>query len=125
MKKLLFFLALIPFAMASCQSQNTAAEQVLPPDTYQQKLQAEEEVQLLDVRTPKEYEEGHIDGAVNIDYFDENFLQQVEQRFDKNKPVMLYCRSGNRSAKATAIMEEAGFTEIYDLKGGFKAWPKE
>jgi rhodanese-related sulfurtransferase len=128
MKKLLFLLLLAAASLTSCQSQNQTAsenEVVLSVEKYQAKLAEMEGVQLLDVRTPKEYEDGHIEGAVNIDYFDESFLSQVEQRFDKDQPVMLYCRSGNRSAKATAIMKEAGFKEIYDLKGGFMQWSKE
>jgi len=128
MKKLLFLLLLAAASLTSCQSQNQTAsedEGVLPVEKYQAKLAEMEGAQLLDVRTPKEYEDGHIEGAVNIDYFDENFLSQAEQRFNKDQPVMLYCRSGNRSAKATAIMKEAGFKEIYDLKGGYMQWPKE
>ena len=129
MKKTLFLLLLAITALTSCQSQNQGGtaedEAVLPVEAYQEKLAANEEVQLLDVRTPKEYEAGHIGGAVNINYFDEDFLSQVEQRFDKGKPVMLYCRSGNRSAKATAAMKEAGFEKIYDLQGGFNQWPKK
>lgn len=127
MKKLFILLFLASATLTSCQSQNTATDDgaVLPVEAYQEKLSGSENVQLLDVRTPKEYEAGHIEGAVNINYFDENFLAQAEQRFNKDEPVLLYCRSGNRSAKATAVMKEAGFKDIYDLKGGFNAWPKK
>lgn len=76
---------------------------------------------LLDVRTPKEFAEGHIDGAINIDYFDPNFKAEVE-KLDKSKPVYIYCRSGGRSSKAMLIMKDSGFTSLYNLLGGFIAW---
>ena len=108
MKKPFFLLLLAVTAFTSCQSQNSAAEDetVLSVEAYQEKLSASEDVQLLDVRTPREYEAGHIEGAVNINYFDEDFLSQVEQRFKKGETVMLYCRSGSRSTKAKAIMKK-------------------
>jgi len=126
MKKLFFFLPLLLLVATSCQSQGSgeSQENVLLPEAYEAKLDALEDVQLLDVRTPREYEGGHIEGAVNINYFDDDFLQQTEQRFEKNQPVLLYCRSGNRSAKATEKMKAAGFKEIYDLEGGYKKWSK-
>lgn len=76
---------------------------------------------VLDVRTPKEFEEGHIDGAVNINYFDKDFADQVG-KLDKSKPVYVYCHSGGRSAKAMTIMKDKGFTSVYNLVGGFTAW---
>ena len=79
-------------------------------------------VQLLDVRTPREYSTGSIKNAINADFFDRpGFLKKI-QELDKEKPVYLYCRSGNRSQKAANIMANMGFTEIYDLKGGYNSW---
>ncbi|KGE89415.1 MAG: rhodanese-like domain-containing protein [Phaeodactylibacter xiamenensis] len=123
MYKTLFIALLSVFTLNACQSQNTAEKQyVLPKKEYQQKMAAIEDLQLLDVRTPDEYNAGHIEGAELINFFDEDFVQQVESRFDKDEPLMLYCRSGNRSAKATAKLKAVGFKEIYDLKGGYKNW---
>lgn len=123
MYKTLFIALLSVFTLSACQSQ-TAPDQeyVLPKQEYQAKMTAVEDLQLLDVRTPEEYEAGHIGDAVLINFFDENFVQQVEAKFDKNQPLMLYCRSGNRSAKATTKLKAAGFKVIYDLKGGYKTW---
>lgn len=76
---------------------------------------------ILDVRTPKEFSEGHIDGAININYFDKDFADQVA-KLDHSKPIYVYCHSGGRSAKAMTIMSGAGFTTIYNLLGGYTAW---
>ena len=97
--------------------------EVIGPVKYQEEISAEE-VQLVDVRTPEEYSEGHIKGAENIDFFADNFLVQFE-KLDKDRPIYIYCRSGNRSSKVAAKLSEAGFSRIIDLKGGYKAWPKE
>ncbi len=79
-------------------------------------------VQLVDVRTPKEYQEGFIDDAINIDYQNQvKFITSFE-KLDKNKPLYIYCRSGNRSQKSAKLLLELGFSEIYDLKGGYIAW---
>ncbi|MEQ8703038.1 MAG: rhodanese-like domain-containing protein [Phaeodactylibacter sp.] len=123
MHKTLFIALLAVFTMNACQSQTAQENEfVLPKQAYQEKMASIDALQLLDVRTPKEYDAGHIEGAELINFFDEDFVQQVEGKFDKNEPLMLYCRSGNRSAKATAKLKAAGFKEIYDLKGGYNIW---
>ena len=76
---------------------------------------------ILDVRTPKEYAEGHVNGSVNMNYFDKGFKDQV-LKLDKDKPVYVYCHSGGRSSKARNIMRSQGFTTIYNLTGGYAAW---
>ena len=81
------------------------------------------DIQLIDVRTPKEYEEGHIGNASLIDFLADDFKDKI-QILDKNKPVYLYCRSGGRSGKASKLMKELGFTEIRDLEGGYNNWIK-
>ncbi|MBU2527111.1 MAG: rhodanese-like domain-containing protein [Bacteroidetes bacterium] len=80
-------------------------------------------VQIIDVRTPYEYNSGHIQGAVNIDYYASDFEKQLA-KLDKNIPIYFYCHSGVRSAKAAKTMKALGFTKIYDLKGGMVAWKK-
>lgn len=78
-------------------------------------------VQLIDVRTPGEYAEGYIKGAVNIDFRDENF-EDLIAKIDKTKPVIVYCARGGRSNKCSSYMKKAGFTKIYDLDGGITEW---
>ncbi|OIP05632.1 MAG: hypothetical protein AUJ97_00425 [Bacteroidetes bacterium CG2_30_32_10] len=84
-------------------------------------LIAEKKVQLLDVRTPEEWQEGIINEAIKMNYYDDNFSEQLKT-LNKNEPIYVYCKSGNRSRKAATQMEEMGFTKIYNLVGGFSAW---
>lgn len=80
-----------------------------------------EDVQLVDVRTPKEHEEIRISNSQNIDFQSPTFDEDIE-KLDKEKPVILYCRSGGRSAKCAKKMKDAGFKKIYDLDGGISKW---
>ncbi|MDD7885396.1 rhodanese-like domain-containing protein [Flavivirga sp. 57AJ16] len=89
-----------------------------------QALLIENAMLLIDVRTPKEFKGGHIEGAQNIDLFSATFDSDIE-KLDKTKPVILYCKSGGRSAKSGRKLLNAGFTEIYDLRGGITRWEKE
>lgn len=79
-------------------------------------------VQLVDVRTAREYAAGHIKGATNIDFFRSSVFETAFDRLDRSKPVYIYCQSGNRSQKAARRLLGMGFEEIYDLKGGYVAW---
>jgi rhodanese-related sulfurtransferase len=76
---------------------------------------------ILDVRTDGEYTEGHIEGALNIDYKSSDFSKRLEE-LDKDDTYLLYCASGGRSAKALEIMRELGFMNIYHLYKGFMSW---
>jgi rhodanese-related sulfurtransferase len=69
---------------------------------------------ILDVRTPEEFKETRVKGAVNIDFKNPNFKSEIE-KLDKNKPYKLYCRSGNRSGKAMELMKGMGFTNLENL----------
>ena len=79
---------------------------------------------IVDVRTPEEYDSGYIEGAMNIDYYSENFSAQLED-LDKDKAYLIYCRTGRRSAGARDIMAELGFREVYNMSGGIVEWEAE
>lgn len=79
--------------------------------------------ELVDVRTPGEYSASHIEGAVNIDYENQSFENKIK-KLDTSKTYFVYCRSGNRSGKAVAIMKSNGFQNIYELKGGTSMYPE-
>lgn len=75
----------------------------------------------LDVRTQKEYEEGHVENASFLDLQSGNFEEELE-KLDKNKKYIVYCRSGRKSVKASNLMKKHGFKEIYNMVGGFEKW---
>jgi rhodanese-related sulfurtransferase len=76
---------------------------------------------VLDVRTPEEFAEGHLEGAVLIDFYAADFADQLAA-LDANVPYLVYCRSGNRSGQALGVMEQLGFTSVVDVDGGIVAW---
>lgn len=76
---------------------------------------------ILDVRTPEEFAEGHLDGAVNIDFYAADF-QDTLAGLDSSADYVVYCRSGNRSGQTTAMMSELGFASVHDVNGGIVAW---
>ena len=78
---------------------------------------------LIDIRTPNEFADAHLTGAINIDYYAPDFAAQLAT-LDKTKPYAIYCRSGNRTSDALRIMRELGFTYVYDLQGGILAWER-
>ena len=80
-----------------------------------------DEIQLIDVRTPKEFAEGHLSNAVNINFYDSNFMEEMS-KLDKNKDLYIYCRSGGRSGKAAKKLKSQGFLKVYDLEGGILNW---
>lgn len=94
---------------------------LLDVDTFAMRLDSIGDVQLVDVRTPEEVAEGHLEGAVNFCINTDGFEAKIET-LDKSKAVYVYCRSGGRSARAANLMKEAGFKEVYDLDGGITAW---
>ena len=119
MHKFLLSLSLLcSLLLHACGSQ---AQNKLTPDAFQAALQAAQNVQLVDVRTPEEYRSGYIAGAVNINFHDADFAQQIA-RLDKAKPLMVYCAVGGRSGKAAAKLSEMGFKNVTDLAGGMNAW---
>lgn len=76
---------------------------------------------ILDVRTPEEWAEGTIAKAEKIDYYSDNFATGIE-RLNKSEPIFIYCKKGGRSSSAAEILEEKGFTKVYNLDGGITAW---
>lgn len=134
MKNTIFlFLVLSSLCFFACQSDTTTSNTTtspnktlvikgkLEPATFKQKLAASPDALLIDVRTPQEYEQGHLDKALNIDYHGDDFDQKMAA-LDKSKPVFLYCKSGGRSGKTFHKLKKMGFKDVYDMKGGYTAW---
>jgi len=76
---------------------------------------------ILDVRTAAAFAAGHLAGAVNLDYYADDFRDRLD-RLDKAKTYLVYCASGGRSGSTMTIMEELGFQTVYNLTGGLSAW---
>ena len=119
MKKIAF-LVIILIAFSSCINQENKDVTVVSPEEMQSLLEIED-VQLVDVRTPEEFNEGYIAKAQNINYESPTFDEDIT-KLDKNKPVILYCQAGVRSAKCADKMVKAGFVKVYDLEGGISKW---
>ena len=106
---------------------STGAEEVAtdkPIKVEQAAAKIEAGVQLLDVRTKEEWDEGHLKGAKMVTLSEQGFADQVKAVLDPKKPVVVYCGSGKRSAKAAKQLRDAGFT-VHDMAGGITAWQKE
>jgi len=79
---------------------------------------------ILDVRTPEEFAEGHLDGAVNLDVQARDFEKKLRV-LDRKKSYLVYCRTGNRSRKATVAMEALGFRSIFHMNEGIVRWKQQ
>ena len=91
---------------------------LVSPDELQE---VQKDVQLIDVRTPEEFESGHLENAVNINIKDAEFESKIGA-YDRSKPIYVYCKKGGRSASAANKLKDMGFIEIYDLEGGITNW---
>lgn len=135
-KVYIFLIAVLVLISAGCSQQvqstnaespvveeKVSVEKISFSDAHQmiEQNQGKDDFVILDVRTPEEYETGCLKDAVNIDFNAPDFREKLEG-LDKTKTYLVHCRSGKRSATAIKIMQESGFTNIYDLNGGIMAW---
>lgn len=120
MKNLLLIVGLL-VALSACNQQSTS--NVLAPTAYAEMMQNENGV-LLDVRTAEEFAEAHLEGAIQLDYYETESFSAALDGMDKSKTYYVYCRSGSRSSTAQNMMLEKGFEKVYNLDGGILAWRK-
>lgn len=117
-----FFLTLLSTCLLACPSCSTNdGIPVLSPASFVQALEADSAAVVLDVRTPEEYAEGHIHGAINLDWRNSAAFDKGVEQLDKRPTYYLYCRSGRRSHEAATHLRKQGF-QVVDLKGGFMQW---
>lgn len=119
MKKNLLLLLALSFLLALTACSNEASYEDID-NAEAKKLIDENKVEVIDVRTPEEYAEGHIPEASLLP------LQELEARIselNKDTPYLLVCRSGNRSSQAAQILINNGFTNVYNLQTGMNTWP--
>ena len=117
MKKVMALIA-SALLLAGCSSSTGAID--LGVTEFSAKV-AEAGVITLDVRTPGEFAEGHVEGARLIDFQSGNFENEIAA-LDKNATYAVYCRSGNRSGQAVKVMQDAGFTNVFNMNGGVIDW---
>lgn len=98
-----------------------AQVKTITPAAAQKKLN-KRNVVVLDVRTPQEYKDGHLPGAVHIDVLDSVAFVNSIGKLNKNKKYVMYCKSGKRSTKASNILYENRFKHILNMEGGITAW---
>lgn len=121
-KLLLSVMALFTGCLTSCGQQDIKS---VDADEFEKTI-SRDGVQLLDVRTEAEFNEGHIasDKVKNIDYRQPDFIEQADGELDKGRPVAVYCRSGRRSMDAARLLAKRGF-EVINLKGGILEWQEK
>ncbi|MEZ5108147.1 MAG: thioredoxin domain-containing protein [Bacteroidia bacterium] len=117
MKNIIVTLLLIAgCGMAECQT-----NQLLTPEVFAKRLHETPDGQLVDVRTPEEFQKGHLKNALNMN-INSSDLEKRAPYLDKEKPLFVYCYMGGRSAKACEYFKKMGFKIIYDMQGGYSAW---
>lgn len=122
--KNIFFIVFCFFVLSCTKYQVNEVGRIVSPKEFAEEIK-QEGIELLDVRTKREFDSEHIENAKNIDVLNtEEFTEQI-QKLDKNKPIYIYCRTGGRSSGAAIILEKNGFKNIIDLKGGFLKWKRE
>jgi thioredoxin len=120
MKQILFFTILSAF-LFSCAQKNSKGYELLDAKSFKSAIEQTVKKQIIDVRTPEEFNTGTISEAQNINIYDSDFESKID-KLDKNTPIFVYCKSGGRSANASQILQEKGFKKIFELKGGMMAW---
>lgn len=117
---LIFALALLP-SLVSRQGAAFESGLLSPGRAYETLRANNGSISVLDVRTPAEYAAGHIGGSKNIDYLGPGFEKEISG-LDRDKEILVYCKTGKRSRAAAIALGKAGFKKILDLEGGIKAW---
>jgi rhodanese-related sulfurtransferase len=112
-------IALAAVVLAGCSSGATL--ETVGPDEAADVIDGNADVVVLDIRTPEEFSEGIIEGAVNIDFYDTDFAAQLDT-LDKDADYVVYCRSDNRSGQAMDVFADLGFTSVTEIDGGIVAW---
>ena len=123
MKNFYFLLLLFLASCGGAASENKSNDTILPVEEYAKAIKTDTTAFIIDVRTPEEYAEGHIEGAVLMNVMDEQTFLAGIDTLDASHTYYIYCRSGRRSQKASGLMSERGL-KVVDLQGGYNAWQK-
>ncbi|RBW59204.1 rhodanese-like domain-containing protein [Tenacibaculum sp. E3R01] len=109
--------------LTGCKGQSKEIKNITT-NTLETVLKSDSRIQLVDVRTPAEWQKGIIENAIKIDVTSSSFEKEALKLLDKTKPVYLYCRSGGRSMIAAETLLKKGF-EVYNIEGGYMQWQQK
>jgi rhodanese-related sulfurtransferase len=118
-KWMILLMSLLPLGCTSAADGDKL--QRLSPNDFETSLRTNKSALLLDVRTPGEFQRGHITGAQLMDFYSTSFSEQI-QDLPKDKTIYIYCQSSNRSMQAVQMLQKAGYSNIVELRGGMGAW---
>ncbi len=124
MRRLLALLTLTTLILGACSggaSSEGGLRLVSADEAADIQAEPPADLMILDVRTPDEFADGHLEGATMIDFYETDFADQLAD-LDKDVPYLLYCRSGNRSGQTIEFMRDLGFTDVANVDGGILAW---
>ena len=126
MRALTMFILLLG-AAAGTAAATRATIQDLSARQFKQMLDhhaTDTDIVLLDIRTPQEFQAGHIRGAVLINYYASDFIDKLKA-LDREKTYLVYCRTGNRTGRSLPIFSRLGFQRVYHLETGISGWLRE
>lgn len=118
----LILVLLIATGSIACTAQEKKYTNISTSE-FAEAIKAKPEAIILDVRTPNEFNSGHLKDAINIDFY-QNFEKAIEE-LDREKEYLVYCRSGGRSEKAAVLMAQKGFKNVSNMLGGILSWQGE
>ena len=119
---LFLFASAAPARGEEAKKEEPAAAEKISIEKFEEMRKAKDVV-VLDVRTPEEFQEGHVPGARNVDVMDKSFAERAKS-LDKDKTYLVYCQSGGRSTRAAAKMKQMGFGKLYNFAGSMAEWEK-
>jgi len=120
MMRNLLLMALLVTGISACAQKGGSN---LDVNQVSEMVAENQEIVLIDVRTPEEFQEGHLEGAKLINFYDTDFQEEIK-KLDSAKKYVVYCRSGGRSSKSVSAMKKMGFTDVYNMSGGILAWKR-
>ena len=124
---ILIAVILFGFILPSCsaqQGQSITALSAREASNLIEKHKGDPDFVILDIRTPGEYQSGHLQNAVRVDFYSKSFADEIG-RLDKEKSYLVYCRSGNRSARSMDLFKKLQFQKVYHLSTGINGWNSE
>ena len=117
---------LLLLVISGCAAGNRSVADLTPAEAEKmiKTNQRDSAFVILDVRTPEEFNSGHLAGAVNVDYRSSDFQNKIDE-LSKSRTYLLYCRTGHRSANALSLMKSKGYQRVYNMLGGITRWREE